>query len=449
DVAADSWRAAGQTLDLLRYTWLTAASSEKHGAVFLVAFGEQRRTYALRYDPKGPGVEREGAPPGTVSWKRPEQKLSLEDAPAPDVQAHARFLRELPTNRFVNAEPSGLVVSKTWSTAIATTDTGEVIYTGGGHSGYSGNDIAHYDIAANRWSLSWPPHFPPFLEGANGSPWGYAYGCRPWSQHTYLWYAYDPVSKMVLYCARPTIHDGVELALDPADPTNTFTYDSDEHRYWAWVYDPATRTMHPPSFGRPFPQAWHLALCTTPEGVYACHRGVLYKATINAGKITWAVVDENAPSTAGKRDYHYEYQPLLYDSKRDRLIHLLGRYGDEAVVEVHTRPLVDGGTWSKLPTTGHAEIAREVVYLPKQDSILALLGREQVYVLDCATNRWRQLDVELPEGRYGHECALVYDPVHDVAVALVPSRFSGPLLTLLFRYDPGTATYRDAPPAGR
>jgi hypothetical protein len=47
----------------------------------------------------------------------------------------------------------------------------------------------HYDVAANRWSMATTLCFPPYLEGSNGSPWGYAYNCRPWSQHTYLWYA--------------------------------------------------------------------------------------------------------------------------------------------------------------------------------------------------------------------------------------------------------------------
>jgi hypothetical protein len=32
--------------------------------------------------------------------------------------------------------------------------------------------------------------------------------------------------------------------------------------------------------------------------------------------------------------------------------------------------------------------------------------------------------------------------VHDIAVLLVPARFSGPLQTVLFRLDPKTARYR-------
>ena len=52
-----------------------------------------------------------------------------------------------------------MLISKTWLTAVIDTDRSEVLYTGGGHSGYSGNDVARYRIAANRWSLDFPLAF--------------------------------------------------------------------------------------------------------------------------------------------------------------------------------------------------------------------------------------------------------------------------------------------------
>lgn len=53
-----------------------------------------------------------------------------------------------------------------------------------------------------------------------------------------------------------------------------------------------------------------------------------------------------------------------------------------------------------------------------------------------------ELNVELPEGSYGHECAFVYCPKHDICVALIPASFSGPMQTFVFRYDPGSAKFR-------
>jgi hypothetical protein len=297
DVGKNIWTPMGNTLDLYRYTWLTATGAKQPNIAFLVAFGKQRRTYALRLDPTGEPAKHKGSPPGTRKWKRPDQKLSLEKAPPPEPEKHKQFIDNLPANKFVTVKYPGTLVSKTWSTAIST-DDGRIIYHGGGHSGYSGNDWAHYDVAANRWKLATDPCFPPYLEGSNGSPWGLSYGCRPWSQHTYLWYAWDPTSKMVVYCARPTIHNGVELAVDPDDPDKSFIYDVKKHGYWTWLYDPANGEMHGPIFGRPFGQSWGLALCSTPQGIYATTGGTrpdLYKANVNGTDVKWEPVDKSFP----------------------------------------------------------------------------------------------------------------------------------------------------------
>ncbi len=447
DVKKNAWTPVGKTLDLLRYTWLTAAGGGKHGLVFLVAFGQQRRTYAFRYDPLEEQAEHAGHPPGVVRWKYPDQRDSLAQAPLSDAAAHKQLLDSLPANQFVDVEYPGSLVSKTWSTGIATT-TGQIIYHGGGHSGYSGNDWAQYDVATNRWSIAVDPCFPPYLEASNGSPWGYSYGCRPWSQHTYLWYAYDPVSKMVVYCARPTIHDGVELALDPDDPDKTSIYDTKKHGYWTWLYDPAKKQMCGPIFGRPFRQSWGLALCTTPGGVYATTGGTaphLYKAMVAGADVRWELVDESFPKTAPTGRYNYEFLPIVYDSKRDRLIHTMGG-GDEGKppwFQMHARGLGKDEKWERIDFKGITPLpAREIVYLPKQDALLALLDRDNVYVFHCETNEWKHLDVALPQGSYTHECSLDYDPIHDVVVALIPEGFSRRLRTLLFRYDPKTAKYR-------
>ncbi len=52
-----------------------------------------------------------------------------------------------------------------------------------------------------------------------------------------------------------------------------------------------------------------------------------------------------------------------------------------------------------------------------------------------------QVDVELPDGLYTHECAMVHNPRNEVCAALIPSRFSGPMQTFLYRFDPVSASY--------
>ncbi|MCL4203769.1 MAG: hypothetical protein KJ000_14810 [Pirellulaceae bacterium] len=433
DVAENTWTPIHGDLSLPGYRWLTASGSERHGVILLVAFGPERRTYALRYDPDAATIDLPGAPPGTVAWKYPEQKLSLEQAAAPDPAWKTR-LASLPVNKFVNADPPGMLISKTWSTATIDTDRGEVIYTGGGHSGYSGNDIARYRIAENRWSQDFPPRFPPFLEGTNAGIFGWSYGMIPFSQHTYLWYCYDPQSKTVVYLARPSLFDGVQVQLSD-DPADVFEYDAQQHGYASWVYDVSAKKMHRPSFGRPFANPWHLALAGTPQGVFAACDNRLFHGRVDRdqGTVQWKLVDAEFPEPREEIRYHYEFQPLLYDETRQRLIQLKG---DDNRVDVFVRSLASNGRWEQLRTTGTAAIGREAVYLPKHDTVLWLADK-QLFAWDCAAGHMRELEVAMPEGLYTHECAMVYDPGHDICVALIPRSFTGPMQTFLFRFEKG------------
>jgi len=444
DLAGNTWRALGGDLVLDGYDWLSAVGSDRHGVVFLVAHRgghggkDIRRTYALRYDPAGPTEDRKGAPDGTLHYKFAGQRDSLAAGRPRDAAAARAFFRTLPANTVVDANTPGVLVSKTWSSATIDTDRGEVIYTGGGHSGYSGNDVAHYHPGENRWSLSWPPKFPPFLESTNSSVFGLSYGARPWSQHTYRWYAYDPLSKRVIYCARPAgPYDGDEVLLDD-DPNAAFVYDRKKHGFLCWVYDPARRRYARASLHRPFGQSWCLSLVSTPRGIYARPGGNdrrLYHATVRDDRVRWRAVDRACPKAP--RGYHYEFQPLVYDSKRDRLLLLMGT---KDRVEVHARALARP-TWRRIDTAGQAELSREVVYAAGADALVSL-GEGKVHVLDLESLRWRELDVTMPAGRYRTECAMVYDGARDVCVMLIPSRFSGPMRTCLLRYDPKTARYK-------
>lgn len=243
----------------------------------------------------------------------------------------------------------------------------------------------------------------------------------------------------MLYLARPSLFDGVEVQLGD-DPQETFIYDSKKHGYMSWVYDVASKTMRRPCLGRPFANPWHLSLAGTPRGVHAMCQEKLYHADIDAaeGSVVWTMVDPHFPAPREAIDYHYEFQPLLHDTRRDRLIQLKG---DENRVDVFVRPFADGATWEQLETTGKAAIGREAVYIPKHDAVLWLADR-QLFALDCATRKLGELDVDLPDGLYTHECAMVYDPKHDVCVALIPRSFTGPMQTFLYRYDARTAKYR-------
>jgi hypothetical protein len=211
------------------------------------------------------------------------------------------------------------------------------------------------------------------------------------------------------------------------------------------------KKLFPPQFGSPWGHFDKLYGFTgTPHGLYMTVQvgksPRLYHGNIENGKCSWKLVDESVPPRQGD----YEIHPLIYDSRRDRLLQFYGT-GElahpsrcEPKVVVYAFPF-GKRQWEKLDTTGYATISRGIVYNSKYDTVM-LLAKKQWLVLDCCTNQWCAIDCPMPEGDYGWDSALVYDPVHNVAVSLLPAKFSGPMRVFLFRFDPATAKYKDGGP---
>lgn len=444
DAAKNAWTPLALRLPDRPMEWVSCAYSPKHDAVVLAAPGAGtwvcRLVPATAADPKG---EAEMVPPGTWTWNTRAigQTQSILDAPPPDRAATEKRLKELPANTVVDAEYPGHLISKTWSSATIDTHRGIVVYNGGGHSGYTGNDYALYDVGANRWAFDAPPSFFPFLRNYNASLYGWDYQMRATSQHTYRWYCYDPASKLVVYCARPAgLHNGFSVLLEE-DESRAFVYDEKTHGYWTFLYDPVGNRRFPPVFGRPFRNSWALALVGTPQGVFAKNGPELYhgRAALEGEKasIAWTLVGKDGPTGDG------EFQPLIYDSKRGRLAYVAAR--KEQPLKVWEHPL-GAGEWRELPLKrSTTRISREIVYDARNDCLLAL-APGALLAMDFESLEWKELDVAVPKGLFGTECAMVYDPVHELCVLLIPMSFSGKMRVGLFRYGPRTASYRAGEP---
>ncbi len=426
--------------------WLTSAYSKKDDVVLLHSPG--LGTWLYRLVPgtaADPDPKRASAKSGDWGWnsRAATQNESLLKAPKPDRKATEALIAKLPVNQVVDARYPGTLISKTWSSATIDTDRGTVIYVGGGHCGYTGTDFARFNVGDNRWTFDASPCFIPFLYNYSAVLFGWDYKMRPQSQHTYRWYAYDPVSKMVVYCARKAgPHDGFSVQLREDEPA--FVYDSKKHKQWTWICDPAGKKFYPPVFGRPFRNTWEMALCTTPQGVFAkTHKG-LYRATVSVAEkkagISWKLVDAASPKRP--KGYGGEFEPLVYDSKRKRLLYVFGpRHTGKQVAPliVYEHP-VGKGAWKLLKTKGGLKNSREVVYDSVNDCLISM-PKESLLVMDCKTNEWKELDVKMPKSGYGVTCALLYDPVHKVCVMLIPQR-GGRMGVYLFRLGPKTAKYR-------
>jgi galactose oxidase-like protein len=439
DVAKNEWTPVKGALPGANVEWMSCDYSTKDDVVLLAALGGG--TYVYRLDPATAKDEkRKGVAPGTWAWNGRSRKMmtGILAAPKPDRAATEKRLKELPANTPTLAKYPGHLTSKTWSSATIDTDRGVVLYIGGGHSGYNGEDLAMYDAGINRWSFDTPPNFTPFLYNYGSALFGWTYGFKPTSQHTYRWYTYDPQSKTMVYCPRRLgILNGMTVMLED-DPAKAFKYDRKKHGQFTWVYDTVRNRWYRPIPSRPFGTSWSLALVGTPKGVFAKSGGTLWHAKVTvkdgAASIAWTAVDKKSPSGSG------EFQPLVYDSKRDRLLFVAvpGRGKPTMVWEHPAGP----GAWKKLDVTGKLNWnSREVVYDVANDCLVAMPPKA-VMVMDCTTDEWKQIDVTLPKGSYGTECAMVYDPIRKVCVMLIPSRFSGRMQVVLFRYDPKTVTYR-------
>jgi len=431
DVGKNVWTPLSVSMPAESAEWITCDAAPD-GTVVLAA--PTVGTWACRLDPaRAVDAKNPGVAPGTWVYnsRAASQVESLLKAPAPDREAVAQRLAALPVNTAVDSRYPGLLISRTWSSAAIDTDRGVVLYIGGGHCGYKGSDVARYDVGANRWTLSEPPAPAPFIYDHNGALFGWDYRRRPQAQHTYMWYAYDPISKMMVYCARCVGPRAGQRVLLSDDPAEAFAYDPKKHGSWTWLYDPVRNRWHGPIFGRPFRNGWHLALCGTPKGVFAKLGKAMYHADVTVAgekaEVKWTRLHGDCPTGRG------EFQPVVYDSKRQRLVYLAAEKGK--AMRAWARGL-DAAGWEELPLQDAPPPSREIVYDTANDCLIGLWPR-RLRAMSFADHRWRDLDVALPKGSYGVNSAMVYDPVHKLCILLVPQYGNrSKTQTLLFRYRP-------------
>jgi hypothetical protein len=405
--------------------WESLAYSSKDDVVLLYqdgtkSWGGSRTTHLYKLNPATAAVKRGGVaaphPRPRLDWDARTRKL-----PAPDPEAIDKQLAALPANQWVQM-PGPHFSRKTWGSATVDTDKGVILYHGGGHSGYSGTDVAHYDIGSGRWSLSYPPEFPPFLEATNRTVYGWSYNLHPWAEHTRTWYAYDPVSKMMVYNRQGFVNRPGDGRFDLGDGPVVST------GYASWVYDPRLRKWYTPTYDRPFGTSDAQHLVTTPAGVYAHTRqNGIWHCTIEPlernGKTEyaarWKRVIEKAPASGNDLG-----GTTVYDSKRNRLV-VLKTPASMDIIDLHEMKV------SQLkPESGRVAHYREACYIPDQDVIFSPNGfRKQGYsVYRCAENKWVQVDIAPPVIRYtrggkehvrqdvyaGEDTVIRYDPIHKV-----------------------------------
>lgn len=198
---------------------------------------------------------------------------------------------------------------------------GSILYVGGGHTDYHGNEVVAFDICGLRWSRLNNPYPGPFT-------WPVADGAFP-NGTPAVPHTYDRVTvagdKLVLLGAAYNTLTAIDA------PT-------------AWVFDPAARKWAGPIQHR-----------GSMEGVsaYDTKRKLVWfqPAASRPGEVTSLDVATGALAYYGKPNMGVLDAVMGYDPVRDRLVMTNFRYADAASV-AELDPAYPFTGWGKVPHTG-------------------------------------------------------------------------------------------------
>ncbi len=372
-------------------------------------------TWACRVDASkidAEGTQKYGVKPGTLYFFG--GPAGYDHDPVDDVPAAEARLKNLPANTWTALLPKGAFVPNaygSWGTCVMDTDSDQILWWRGGHAGYCGNDVGHYSLKANTWSISYRPSHPLNQESSCGGLIGTDFEGHPWVwMHSYHRYGYDQTAKRMVLSV-----------------SNTFTYDP-ARQAWDKIY-------YPPKVGN---------FVATPHGMMAGSRGDAPQFfQFDCSKGWQGLPTQGAwPAFCG---YSGSYS---YDSKRDRVLCASGKGYTE---------VKEGSVWSYDVKTGAAvdlkaanaekvkfetETARESVYLPDADMILFMAGgKDSHYVYDVAKNAWKSVRLK-PNNVAASNLigsGLVYDPKRKIAF-IVGADANG-WNVFAMRFDPATAEF--------
>lgn len=484
DVASDSWRKLKGEVPVGWY--VTADIIPEAGIILLTTStkvdGDTRRcneiyprrtTYAYLIKEEDL-VDESAAPlPESELLKRPVNQAT--EGTEPDPVRHSEQMtriRKITDNLWVRfANPGRIAPVRTWGSCAFDTDKGRIIYWGGGHCGYGGNDYDFYDVEQNTWVSS--PIIAEYPERAwdkGINPGGVTFSGSPWIRHGRKVYAYDPVSRKVINTKIVYLTGGYEpeplMDIEPkkmrSGKDENFT--SSHYTKWVtWVYHEDNQKWEIICSGSPGLDL----LVQTPHGVM----GVDYNwgavdSQEDRDRITWKG-EPMVPNSvylldvAGRKwrkitrngpwpQNLYEMTALVYDSNRDQLI--LHGAGPERN-ELWRFPL-NKGQWEKIEPDYASDKGerppvcnREAVYLPDDDVFFTAGTPAEdksvagFWAYRVGENRWYKVNIEPSEGltmndMSGQNRAWTYDPIHNI-VFMILGQNAGPATVYGMKFDFG------------
>jgi Galactose oxidase, central domain len=461
NVASDSWQALHG--DVPTGFYVSADIAPEKRLIVLVANTQKpgdtmtcnilypvRTTYGYRIEPQT--ILREGVAGGPLRPVLKGETIVAEasDRSASRREAQKKRLEGLPINQWVHLASAGREApARTWGSATFDSHRGQILYWGGGHCGYEGNDVDAYDVDSNSWRrISRFAEYPERLWNHGVRLAGVTFSGGPWTEHGRRIYAYDPVSRKLILVRTIRLTTGYEpelLGQFPVASTSDYQARVDALvqppssyvKYATWAFDPDAGAH---DLLGAAPEGLD-TLLSTPHGVMGVN--VNWPKRLNdAGYLLpwrpsqpvedtalfrfdaqtkrWERLGEKQASPQNL----YERTSLTYDSNRDRIL-LHGGSGNRDQLWSfdlkqqrwkNLSPGVTSPPGGKTPACG-----REAVFLSLQDILLIYAASSKdpqtwsLWAYRASQNTWEELTIpgDVPR-RMGWDHALVYDAKRDL-----------------------------------
>jgi Galactose oxidase, central domain len=324
----------------------------------------------------------------------PGEWLAGKGAPEPKGAVLAR-IKAFPTNIWKNMNPPKLAPERSWGSYIYDISTHQAFAWGGGHSAYPGAEMSTYDLLTNRWDgMAQATNYNPvWLHGMVGGPPGVSFG--GWNlltSHARKSYGVDQLSGSVV----------------------TFAGDVFSIKHRSFV-------KHIGKYPIRFGFSSQVAFCTTPHGLYGFSStphskgtGWVCKANVKAGK--WEVFNNKGPQG------HNEHDFLVYDSKRDRMLHFRAKGAEVNAFSFKSK------TWEKETVAGKAPstVKADATYIPEMDAVLTVFSNK-LWFYKCAEKKWYTApsvgDPFKGANKSGRDYSPIYDPKLKIMVRITPTGF--------------------------
>ncbi len=389
DVAANTWEM------LSRKAWKDLPAQKNNEASVMAANGKDEvlyvpgdghsqrmvrttwvyRTEAAKVDSEG--TQKYGVPPGQVVYRQGpyDPQWYTQDLSPPDVKANEAFLKSAKPNQWMDVDPPKWPTHRWgggWATCAFDSDQDQILHHGGGHSAYFGDEVAHYHISENRFTIPYRPSLPLEYCGKLDGPGSHSFTLGPWGNHSYHAYTYDPSRKRMIYMKKD---------LPMYDPVQG-----------KWLYE--EQITYPTEFKK-----FHCALIATPHGpvCWIAHQGLFQLNKTNAfekvpvkGTLPWFRGDGSALTYDRKRDLlYFTTTPLAPKSAKGKAPVMCGQVW---AYDFKTHALTAMNPQGRERIMAY-RFARESVYVADQDLVmLGILlndqGKPKVPFYDPQNNRW-------------------------------------------------------------